>query len=322
LLPTNIYNPVAVPAPAIGALPALARTGDSRLASYALGDTLSLLQDRLLLTAGVRHQKLDVTSFGSRYDESHTSPAAGALWKASQQLSLYANYIEGVVHGESVPFTFIDSTGTQRFSANGGTLLPPGLARQKEVGAKYDGGRFGANVAAFTTTKPRFVIDATTGTGASGGTDRHKGVEFSVFGEPVKRLRLLGGATWLDTEQRDTGSTATEGKRVIGVPRFQATLGAEWEVPSVQGLGLEARAVHTGSSYADEANTLRVPGWTRLDIGARYLLEVGGKLVTLRGRIDNVTDRNYWASVGGFPGSGYLVLGAPRSFKVSASVDF
>ena len=64
-----------------------------------------------------------------------------------------------------------------------------------------------------------------------------------------------------------------------------------------------------------------MPGWTRLDVGARYVMEVGGRLVTLRGRVDNVTDRDYWASSGGFPGRGYLVMGAPRTVSLSASID-
>ena len=44
--------------------------------------------------------------------------------------------------------------------------------------------------------------------------------------------------------------------------------------------------------------------------------------VTLRARVDNATNRNYWASVGGYPGSGYLVVGAPRTLSLSVSVDF
>ncbi|HEY1227415.1 MAG TPA: TonB-dependent siderophore receptor, partial [Ramlibacter sp.] len=77
-----------------------------------------------------------------------------------------------------------------------------------------------------------------------------------------------------------------------------------------------------GARYADDLNTLSVPGFSRLDVGARYLVDIGGRLVTLRGRIDNVTDRRYWASVGGFPGAGYLNAGAPRTVTLSTSVDF
>jgi iron complex outermembrane receptor protein len=44
--------------------------------------------------------------------------------------------------------------------------------------------------------------------------------------------------------------------------------------------------------------------------------------VTFRARVDNVTDKSYWASAGGYPGSGYLILGAPRTVSVSATFDF
>ncbi|MCE3272061.1 MAG: TonB-dependent siderophore receptor [Ramlibacter sp.] len=316
--PTNLYDPILVPAPAIGPMPALARTGDTRMTSYALGDTLSMVDDRLLVTLGVRHQRLDAMSFGARYVDGRTSPAVGAVWRASQQLSFYANYIEGLTQGDTAPTTN-PQTGAR--VVNGGQQFAPYVAKQKEIGVKYDAGSFGAAAALFSTTRPRAFLDAND-VFVLGGEDRHDGAELSVYGEPTRGLRLLGGATWLQAKQRSTGSAATDGKRVIGVPKMQATVGAEWDVPAMHGVALDARLVHTGSSYADAANTLKVPGWTRLDLGARYLTEVAGRVVTLRARVDNVTDRNYWASSGGFPGAGYLVVGAPRTFSLSASVDF
>jgi iron complex outermembrane receptor protein len=42
----------------------------------------------------------------------------------------------------------------------------------------------------------------------------------------------------------------------------------------------------------------------------------------LRGQIENPTDRDYWASAGGYPGLGYLVPRAPRSLTVLATIDF
>ena len=144
----------------------------------------------------------------------------------------------------------------------------------------------------------------------------------TLQGEATRGLRLLGGLTLLSAEQKSTGSATTDGKQVIGVPKRQANLGAEWDVPGVPGLALDGRVVYTGASYADAVNTLKVSGWTRLDAGARYLTEVQGKLVTLRLRVDNLANKSYWASVGGYSGYGYLVAGAPRSFNLSASFDF
>ncbi len=204
---------------------------------------------------------------------------------------------------------------------NAGQVFAPFVSRQKEAGIKYDGGGIGGSIAYFTTGKPNYFVQNQS-FGAY-GEQRNRGIELSVFGEPVKGLRLLGGLTLLDAEQRRTQAGATDGRDAIGVPGTQLNVGAEWDVPGVRGLALDARLLHASKQYADAANTQVLPAWMRVDIGARYLMDIGnGRLLTLRGRIDNLFDKSYWASAGGFPGSNYLVLGAPRTFVVSASVDF
>ena len=322
---TNLYHPVgsALPAWSAGAfrggdLADPRRTGSTRLTSFALGDTVALLDKRLLLTAGLRHQTLEIANYAygtavqtDRYDQSRTSPLLAAVYKLDKGLSAYANYVEGLSQGQTAP-----STATNR-----GEMLAPYVSRQKEVGVKFDAGRVGGSIALFSTTKPRAFLNAANLFSTS-GKDRHQGVELALQGEATRGLRVLGGLTWLDAKQVSSGSAATDGQRVIGVPRLQANLGAEWDVPGVPGLAVDGRWVHTGGRYANATNTLQAPGWNRLDVGARYLTEVQGKLVTLRARIDNLTNRNYWASVGGYPGQGYLVVGAPRTLSLSVSVDF
>ena len=322
---TNLYNPIATNLPGFSAntlfggdLANPLRTGSTRLSSFALGDTMAFMDNRLLFTVGLRHQKMEIANYDygtglqtDRYDQSRTSPLLAAVYKVNKGLSVYANYVEGLSQGQTAP-----STATNR-----GEMLAPYVSKQKEVGIKFDAGRVGGSVALFSTTKPRAFLN-TANLFSTSGKDRHQGIELAVQGEATQGLRLLGGLTWLDAKQLTTGAAATDGQRVIGVPKLQANLGAEWDVPGVPGLAVDGRWVHTGASYANATNTLRVPGWNRLDVGARYMTEVQGKLVTLRARIDNLTNRNYWASVGGYPGSGYLVVGAPRTLSLSVSVDF
>ncbi|MFN4121446.1 TonB-dependent receptor [Acidovorax sp.] len=322
---TNLYTPVGSSLPGFSAgtlfggdLAHPLRTGSTRLTSFALGDTISLMDKRLLLTVGVRHQTMEIANYAygtalqtDRYDQSRTSPLLAAVYKVDKGLSVYANYVEGLSQGQTAPST----------AANRGEMLAPYVSKQKEVGIKLDAGRMAGSVALFSTTKPRAFLNAANIFSTS-GKDRHQGIELAVQGEATKGLRVLGGLTWLNAKQLRTGAAATDGQRVIGVPKLQANLGAEWDVPGVPGLAVDGRLVHTGASYANAINTLRVPGWNRLDVGARYMTEVQGKLVTLRARIDNLTNRNYWASVGGYPSAGYLVVGAPRTLSLSVSVDF
>ena len=329
-LATGIYNPTNYAKPGFssttsvgGELADPRLTGKTRMTSYALGDTLSMFDERLLVTLGIRHQKLSTRDYAygtsvktGGYEASRNSPAAGAVFKLTPAVSLYANYIESLSAGQTAPQ---NANGLP--VVNGGESMQPYVSRQKEVGVKYDGGNLGAGLALFTTDKPRGFVDSNQ-VFSTGGKDRHQGAELTVYGQPSSGVRVLGGLTFLDAKQRETGSSTTDGKRVIGVPRFQSTLGVEWDVPGVQGLALDGRMVHTGSSYAAATNTLRVPSWTRFDAGARYVMDVQGHMVTLRARVDNLFDRNYWASVGGYPDNGYLVLGAPRTFSLSASIEF
>lgn len=328
-LATNLYNPSFYAQPPFGPgtftgndLDAPALTGRTRLTSVALGDTLSMLDDTLLVTLGARYQSYDIKNYAyntgeltSRYEESDTTPLFGVVWKATRELSLYANYAEGLSQGETAP-VFVSPP-----PVNAGEQLAPYRTKQVEAGGKWDLGRFGGGVAVFQTEKPRAYINASN-VFVADGEDRHRGAELTMFGLVYDGVRLLGGYTYLNAEQRNTGSSATDGKRVIGTPRGYGSLGAEWDLPWLPGLTLESRVIYTGSSYADAFNTLLVPSWTRWDIGARYATNLGGHDFSVRARVDNVGNRDYWGSVGGFPGNGYLVVGAPRTFSISASVDF
>ena len=325
---TNIYRPVDVAAPPTGFWPGGNMfdplvTRKTILSSAAIADTLSFLDDSVLLTVGIRHQRLKDEGYdyvtgavNARYNRSENTPLAGIVYKPAKGVSLYANYIEALQQGGSATRGGFGNTEL----TNEGMPLAPYVSRQKEVGIKVDSGKLGGSVALFTTGQPQaYILGDTFGTF---GEQRNRGVELSVFGLPTKGLRLLGGATLLDTKQRDTLGGATDGLEAIGVPEIQVNLGADWDVPGVPGLSLNARALYTSTQYADIGNTQKVPAWSRLDIGASWATRWMDRDVTLRARVDNITDKNYWASAGGYPNYGYLVAGAPRTLAVSATVDF
>lgn len=327
---TNIYRPVDVAAPPTGFWPGGNMfdplvTRKTILSSAAIADTLSFMDDSVLLTVGIRHQRLKDEGYdyvsgaggapGASYRRSENTPVAGLVYKPSKNVSLYANYIEALQQGGSAA---TNAQGTPLDNPN--QPLEPYVSRQKEVGVKVDGGKLGGSIALFTTGQPltgivgnRFV---------TAGEQRNRGVELSVFGMPAKGLRLLGGATLLDTEQRLPQGAATNGLEAIGVPEIQVNLNADWDVPNLPGVTLNARTVYTATQYANNANTQKLPSWARLDLGATWRTRVMDRDVTLRARVDNVTDKNYWASSGGYPTYGYLVAGAPRTLAVSATIDF
>ena len=328
--PTNLYNPVQTSLPPFSATPFRGNdlanpwlNGVTRLDSVALGDTLSMLDDTLLLTLGIRHQSFEITEIpygsqvGTTTKNSRNSPAVAVVYKLGKQVSLYANYVEALAQGKTAPLT-----STAGPVVNGGQTLAPYVSRQKELGAKFDAGTLGGTVALFSSTRPRAAGVDPQLVFKNDGKEVNQGVEVTAFGKPVRSVSVLGGVTWLDAKQKDTNSGAFDGKRTIGVPEFMANLGAEWALPSVRNLALDGRLVYTGSLFADSANTLKVPAWTRFDAGVRYIVAVQESPVTLRLRVENVFDKNYWASSGGYPDNGYLNAGNPRSVSLTASVDF
>lgn len=328
---TNIYAPVNVAAPATpytgGNMSDPRITQKTILSSYALADTMAFLDDKLLLTVGLRRQQIKDAGYdyntsvlqGKAYDESATTPVAGIVFKTSKNVSLYANYIEALVKGPAATGTYVENG--QRFNVeNMGEVFAPYKSKQKEIGVKYDGGKLGMSAALFTTAKPLLAVVGKRAELA--GEQRNRGLELSIFGTPTQGVRLLGGLTWLEAQQSKTDVAANNGKRPIGAPETQVSVGGEWDVPGAPGLSLNARSIYTSTQYADLANSKQLPSWTRLDIGARYLTQLAGHDVTLRARVDNVTDRNYWSSAVSSFNIGSLVLATPRTVVVSASVNF
>jgi iron complex outermembrane receptor protein len=320
---SNLYRPVDVAAPAAtfftgGDMKAPGVTHKGRLSSFALADTMSFADGRVLLTAGARRQRIKDYGYdygtgieSARYDQAAVTPVAAVVVKPLKNVSLYANYAEALQQGPVASGTNIDNVGE---------VFAPYTSRQKEVGAKYDGGKLGVTAALFTISQPMaYVQDRHFGVY---GEQRNRGVELSAFGMPLHGLRVLGGLTLLEAQQKVTAGGVNQGKDVIGVPRTQLNLGTEWDVPGVQGLSLNARALYTSGQYADAANSQELPAWNRIDLGASYRTRFADRDVTLRARVDNVANRSYWASAGGYPGAGYLVQGAPRTVAVSATVDF
>ncbi|WP_437882557.1 TonB-dependent siderophore receptor [Pseudomonas sp. LRF_L74] len=314
---SNLYEPVDVAPPlatATGDLHDPRTTAKVRNRSLALSDTLGFLDERVLLTLGVRRQSIGADAWNagtgirtSDYDKSIVTPIYGLVIKPTDYLSIYANHIESLIQGPTAPSA----------SSNYGEMFAPYRANQTEVGVKLDWGTYGGSLGVYRIELPQGV----TGTDLVYRVDaeqRNQGIELSVFGEPLPGLRLLAGGTLIDTELSGTAGGTNDGNRAVGVPEFQFNVSADWDVPGVPGLALNGLLLRTGGQFYDTGNVYSIPAWTRVDLGARYAFKVDQRDVTVRASLENVADKDYWASTNG----GYLTQGAPRTLKVSATVDF
>jgi iron complex outermembrane receptor protein len=317
--PSSLYGASAVPLPALtGSIGNFANPGlaDRILTrSVAVSDTLGFFNDRVLLTLGARHQQLHQNNYApadssltARYDQSVTTPVLGLVVKPVADVSIFANRSEALSPGQSAPNT----------AANAGQALAPSRSRQLEVGVKYDTHRYGATLSAFQIEQPSAFTDTTTNVFGTNGTQRNRGVELAVFGEPLQGVRVLAGATLINSQQLNTNQGLTNGFRPVGVPGYLFNVSGEYDLPMLPGASLNAAWIHTGKQYLDAQNTLGVPGWDRFDVGARYTTSVLKHPTTFRLNVENVANRGYWASASG----GYLTQGRPRTFWLSMTTDF
>ncbi|RAI65370.1 TonB-dependent siderophore receptor [Pseudomonas fluorescens] len=309
---SNIYHPIDRPKPNI-ATPDTPKVSETELSGVALADTLSVLDERVQVTLGLRKQNIKSDNFNTAgfvttsYDESETTPMFGVVVKPWDHVSFYYNYIEGLSKGDVAPAT----------ASNSGEIFAPYISRQQEVGVKVDYGTFTSTLSLFQIKKPSGEL--ANGVFSVQGEQRNRGVELNVFGEIAQGTRLLGGVTLLDAELTQSGTPANRGNKPVGVPDVQANLWAEWDTPWVEGLTLTSGAIYTDSQYVNQANTQELDAWTRFDAGARYTTRIAEHPTTFRATVQNVFDREYWSGVASY---GAFSQGAPRTLLMSATVDF
>ena len=312
----NIYQHHDIVTPDFGnfASRPVPRAADDRQYGVALADTLSWMDDRMRLTLGVRRQTVESKSYDSlgdgalddHYRASAWTPAAALLFRVNARASVYGNYIEGLQPGSKAPLT----------AANPGQVFPPYKTRQTELGVKYDAGSFTTTASIFQIERPSEMIDPLTNIYSVNGEQRNRGLEINIFGEPARGTRVMGGVAFIQARQTRTEDGLNQGRRAASTPARIAKLGVERDVVVVPGLTLAGNLTYTGSQYIDEGNTLSIPGWTRLDLGARYAARMANHPATLRASVLNAGNKAYWlSSVSGG-------VGDARTFLLSASVDF
>jgi iron complex outermembrane receptor protein len=276
---------------------------------------MSFLNDAVLVTMGVRQQNVKQESFSTvtgaltnTGEFEKTSPLAGVVFKPWNNVSLYANYAEGLSPGAVVGAGY----------SNTGIRLAPFTSKQQEAGVKVDWGIITTTAAVFQIARPSTVRTASNAL-AYDGEQRNRGVELSAYGLLLPGLRGMASATFLRPELTNPANPLERGNDAAGVPDKTFSAGLDWDTPWVTGLSLNGRVIYTSGSYLTNLNNpwQKFSDWTRLDIGARYATAIAGRPVTIRANIENVTGETYWLTTGTF-----VTVGSPRTYIVSAAFDF
>ncbi|NLU33364.1 MAG: TonB-dependent receptor [Wolinella succinogenes] len=286
----------------------------TRSTNYTIGDSIEFGPQWSML-AGVSHVTVENKSsiFNDGYKESAVTPSVSLVYKPIENLSLYTSYMEGFEQGGIAGASY---GGFAVVNAN--EVMNPLKSEQIEIGAKWTLGDLLLTAALFQIdkgleyydltdiTKPRYVQD---------GRQVHKGLETTFVGRLTPELTLLGGFTYLDAQVKENKeSPELEGKRPTEVSDKFAKLYVEYAPFDDLNLALIAGVNHTSSFYGDSMNTDKMPGYTLLNAGVRYVTKVDAYPLTFRLNVNNVTDKAYWIN------SAYL--GDRRTIHASMSLKF
>ncbi len=285
------------------------------------------LQDRVQLAAatslwaGVRHTRLErnsVRTDGSRataYSQSVSTPWLGISHDVMPGLMVYANTGQGI-ESEVAP-------NRSRYR-NAGQALPALKSRQVEVGIKQRLGTVAWNLSAFDTQRPLWADIGACDVVAScerrsNGQQRHQGLEADAewSAGPVS---LRGSALLLKARINGTLDANQNGLQPTNVPQRTLKLQAAYNVPAWPGLSLLAFATHEGTRKVLPDNSVATPGWTRLDLSARYATTVAGRTTTWRLGVDNATNQRAWKEAPYQFGHAYLYPLPARQWHASVQM--
>lgn len=315
------------------------------------------INSRLILLLGARYDRLSYNyrSFlaappvrSDSKDFSRVSPKLGASWLLNSTHSIYANYGGGIeipAGNETDP-----TPGASPALLN--PLLDPILSTTYEVGFKgapsmsgsapisvnydvalynieikneivpYNGGRY------YLTAAKARRQGAEIGFGASvpSGVFANAALTFS---KNRYLTYVVDSAVIFPTDPTKAGKRADySNNNVVGVPSAVANIELGTTVPGVRALRIKGGVEHYGEYFADDANAVRVPAYTLLNVTA----EMRSPIVAANGwgvrgfvSVRNIADKKFIGAaflnpdfVGGAAAA--FEPGMPRSVTVSLSL--
>ena len=294
---------------------------DERSTEWRLQDAITL-SPRWSLWAGLRHSRLhreSVRTDGSRptrYDQSFTTPWLALSHALGPQTLAYLSWGQG---GESEV-----APGRSRYT-NAGQALPALKSRQTELGFKQSGAQLDWRAAAFDIQRPVWSDIGSCDVGGSctrreDGTAQHRGLELEAeWRGGVWSVR--GSAMALQARREGALDTSLNGLRPVNVPATSLKLQGAYNVRGVPGLALLGFFIHEGERMVLPDNQLATPGWTRLDLGARWTQKAPGRNFVWRAGLDNVTGARAWKEAPLQYGHVYLYPLAPRTLRLSLTAS-
>lgn len=227
----------------------------------------------------------------------------------SENAALYGSYTRGVEESGVAPEN----------ASNRGQALPVSLTEQVDAGIRYKvTPRVSVVAGVFEVKKPFFDRNA-----ANLFTDvghlSHRGVELSLSGQIAPGLTVVAGAMLLKARIEANAAVASFiGPVPTGRPNRTVRLNVQYAPPAWRGFAVDGQVNQDGPAYANRANSVRLDDNTTLDLGMRYLFRMFDTAMSVRARVQNVTNAYGWTVAS----SGFYAPIPMRRFTAQLAADF
>ncbi|ETK21567.1 putative iron-transport related exported protein [Pseudomonas sp. FH4] len=274
------------------------------------------LNDQWQVLAGLRYDRFEVdttskvTHARQKVDSHNTSPRLGVVWTPVENHSFYASW------SKTFSPTGGGLIGITPNAAGNANDLSPELTKQKEIGVKSDwlDDRLSTTLAVYElelynrrTRDPENPLVT-----LLSGVQRSRGIELTTTGKIVGNWYVRGGVGVQDAKVVKDNN-GFEGKRISDVAKRNASLFVTWK-PEM-GWYAETGLTLVGERYADNANTVVLPGYGRWDALAGFR----HKEWDVKAALNNISDKTYYASA---TSANQIQFGDPRSLVVTGTYNF
>ncbi len=279
------------------------------------------IADHLLLDLAARedwssvHTANRLSGSDTSQSDQHFTWRGGLTWLTDAGVAPYVSYTT----------SFSPVLGTNFY----GESYKPTTGKQIETGVKYQPDSFDGlfTLAWFhleqnnvSTTDPDNSLNT-----IQTGQVTSKGIEASAAATLTPELKLIASYSWNDLETTKTTNASALGKTPTGLPEQQGSLWADYSVQQgpLASLGIGAGVRYVGKTWADTANTVRVPDYWIADAALHY--DLGQLSTSLHGvkvalNANNLFNKHYYVSCSAGSGiNGTCSWGYDRSLQATLS---
>ncbi|MCU6499451.1 TonB-dependent siderophore receptor [Rugamonas sp. A1-17] len=315
-LPVNLYAPQHVlPAPNLGALPVALNNGfTAKTQALYLQDQITIAPQWKAL-AGVRFDRFQqeqtnrLTKVFSERTDNVVSPRAGVVYQPVDGQSWYLNLSRSSQPGGG-DLLYTGSTPLSQ--------VKPLQTDLQEVGYKQEwlGGRISTTAALFRIEqRNQLTLDPTDPAGLRQlqvGKQRNEGVELELQGALWQGGRLNASYTY-NNARIVASNDIPSGNRAEMTPRQRASLWVDQELGGAWSAGVGA--ILSGDQFALSDNTVRLPGYVRVDAALIYR----ARQYEVRVKLNNVGNARFYESA---INNVQIQPGAPRNASVTLTTRF